>query len=267
MAFDVVSVRPDKGPFRSPNFPLDVGDAFESMQTNLAPHGRFSADFALLTYIRFAYKLSLTQEQREAMLARLPKWAGTDRFEIEARAEGNPARDQMRLMMQSLLADRFKLAVHFETQVVPVLALTPVKPGKMGPKLHPHAEGAPCDAPAEKPADGAQLFPPRCDVYMMAMSPEHMNRSGSRNTTMDLFASAIPGMGRVGRPVVNQTGLSGKYDFVLEWTPEPTSPVAPTADGPTFLDALREQLGLKLESTKAPLTLLVIDHVELPSEN
>jgi uncharacterized protein (TIGR03435 family) len=273
MAFDVASVRPDKGPFRPPNFPLDTGDAFESMQTNVPPHGRFSADFALVTYIQFAYKLSLTPEQRESMIARLPKWVSTDRFDIQARVEGNPTKDQMRLMMQSLLAERFKLTVHFETQVVPVLALTLVKPGKTGPKLLLHAEGPPCDAPANSAANAAQLFPPRCDVYMLMTSSERMNRSGSRNTTMDLFASFVPGTGRLGRPVVNQTGLTGKFDFQLEWAPEPNSPVAaganaqPDTPGPTFLDALREQLGLKLESTRAPIEVLVIDHVELPSEN
>ncbi|HWE50137.1 MAG TPA: TIGR03435 family protein [Bryobacteraceae bacterium] len=272
MAFDVASVRPDKGPFRPPNFPLDAGDSFMSLQTNLPPGGRLSADFPLVTYIQFAYKLWLTQEQRESVLARLPKWVGTDRFDIEARAEGNPTKDQMRLMMQSLLADRFKLAVHFETQVVSVFALTLVKPGKIGPKLHPHAEGPPCDAPSDA-ANSAQLFPPRCDVYMAAMSPEHMYRSGSRKTTLDLFASFVPSVGSLGRPVVNQTGLNGEYDFQIEWAPEPKSSGTTGVDaqtdtsGPTFLDALREQLGLKLESTKAPVEILVIDHVELPSEN
>ena len=104
--------------------------------------GRLSVSFTLWTYISFADKLTASMQQKRALLTRLPKWFDTDFFEIEARAEGNPTRDQMRLMMQSLLSERFKLTVHFESPVVPVLALTIVKPGKPGPKLRPHAEGS-----------------------------------------------------------------------------------------------------------------------------
>ena len=112
------------------------------------PGGVFTADFPLETYIEFAYKLWLSPEQRKTMLANLPKWVGSDRYEIHAKAEGNPTKDQMRLMMQSLLAERFKLAVHFETQEVPVLAMTLIKPGKLGPKLTPHVDICDHDAPA-----------------------------------------------------------------------------------------------------------------------
>jgi bla regulator protein BlaR1 len=270
MAFEVASVKLDPGPFRPPNFPLDPGDAYRPVG------GRFSADFALTTYITFAYKLSLTPDQRQSMMAHLPDWVATDRFAIEARAGGTPSKDQMRLMMQSLLAERFKLAVHFETQVVPVLAIVLVKPGKTGPKLRPHSEGVPCEAtpPANgPPARDAAVFPPVCDAYMMMMSPNALVRAGSRNTTLDLLAGALPGMGKLDRPLVDQTGLSGRFDFSIEFTPESNPPSAPTADaptdvqGPTFLEALHEQLGLKLESTKAPLQILVVDHVERPSEN
>ena len=75
------------------------------------------------------------------MFAHLPKWVITDRYSIDARAAGNPTKDQMRLMVQSLLADRFQLAAHFATQEVPVFALTVVKDGKLGPKLIAHADG------------------------------------------------------------------------------------------------------------------------------
>jgi bla regulator protein blaR1 len=272
-AFDVASVRQSKpGTFTPPSFPLDAGDAYASTG------GRFSADFPLATYIAFAYKLSLTQEQRQSMLARLPKWAAADRFDIQARAEGNPTKDQMRLMMQSLLADRFKLALHFETRDVPVLALTLVKSGKMGPKLRPHSEGPPCDASAPSPEHGASagandVFPPRCDLYMLESKPNHMNQAGSRNTTMNLLAASLPSLAALGRPVVDQTGLTGRFDFAIEWTPESNSPQLPNADGqtdsqgPTFLEAVREQLGLKLEATRAPIRTLIIDRVERPSEN
>ena len=272
MAFEVASIKPDKGAFTPPNFPLDNGDAY-------APTGgRFSADFPLVTYIQFAYKVRFTQEQVQSMLANLPPWVASERFAIQARGEGNPTKDQMRLMMQSLLAERFQLAVHFETRQTAVLALTLVKAGKTGPKLRPHAEGPACDAPTAEPERGspacaAAVFPPKCDVQALTMRPDHTLLAGSRNTTMDLLAAGLSSLGRLDRPVVDQTGLSGRFDFNMEWVQEPNGAAPSSADPPpdsqgfTFLEALSEQLGLKLESTKAPLQVLVIDHVERPSEN
>ena len=105
------------------------------------------------------------------------------------------------------------------------------------------------------------------------MRPNAAARAGSRNTTLDLLANSLPGLGNLERPVVDRTGLSGRFDFTLEWVPERRTPSSPNADapadppGPTFLEALREQLGLKLESTRAPLRIPVVDHVELPSAN
>jgi uncharacterized protein (TIGR03435 family) len=265
MAFEVASIKQDTGPFRPPNFALDPGDAYATTG------GRFSADFPLTAYIIFAYKLPMTPELREAMTAHLPKWVTEDRYDIQAKAtDANPTKDQMRLMMQALLADRFKLAVHFETQDTPVLALVLVKPGKLGPKLRPHSEGPSCDA-----APPADVFPERCYVMAMTMRAGGMAIGGSRNTTMVLIAERLSGMGRLGRPVVDRTELSGRFDFALEWSPEPsqgpfpTTPDAlvPDAQGPSFQEALREQLGLKLEAAKAPLQILVVDKVERPSEN
>ena len=135
MAFEVASVKLDSGAFRPPNFPLDNSDAYRPVGS------RFSADFPLQTYISFAYKLSLSPSQREAMLAHLPRWVATDRYAIDARAAGTPSKDQMRLMMQSLLADRFQLAVHFETQTGSAYAMVLAKAGKTGPQLRPHSEG------------------------------------------------------------------------------------------------------------------------------
>ena len=274
MAFDVASVRQSQpSTFTPPSFPLSPDDSYR-------PNGGlFSADFPLVVYIEFAYKLWLTHEQRDSMLARLPKWVATDSFTIHARQASNPTKDQMRLMMQSLLADRFKLTVHFETQKVPALALTLAKPGKTGPSLRPHAEGPSCDVPVPSSARGpsasnSEVFPLECNVYGLSGRADHTLLAGSRNTTMELIAASLSSLpDGLERPVVDRTGLTGKYDFTIEWTPESNGSAAsaagvlPAPQGTTFLEAVKEQLGLKLESTKAPLKVLVIDHVERPSEN
>jgi len=193
----------------------------------------------------------------------LPKWAASDLFEIEARADGNPTKDQMRLMMQSLLAERFKLAVHFESREMPLLALVLVKPGKLGPNLRPHEQGPACDSAAD-------VFPRQCQVYARIGTAKGAIRDGSRNTTMEIFAGSLR---ELGRPVVDHTGLTGKFDFEIEWAPEPNGPPSPdaaaTADlpGPTLIEALRDQLGLKLESIRGQIKTRMVDHVERPSEN
>lgn len=267
MTFDVASIKlAAPGAFIPPAFPLDAGDAYN------ATGGRFFATFPLATFIQFAYKLQLTPDQIQAMIAPLPKWVATDRFEIEARAAALPnvTKDQMRLMMQSLLADRFKLAAHSETRVMPVFAMTLMRPGKTGSSLRPHDAGPPCDKAA--PPGAKDVFPPVCNVYVLLKGPGGI-RAGSRNTTPDLLAAAVAGFDRMGRPVVDQTGLTGRFDFVLEWMPENRATAElgalPPSDpqGPTLLEGLRDQLGLKLEPAKAPVRVLIVDHVELPSDN
>jgi uncharacterized protein (TIGR03435 family) len=253
--FEVASVKPIPYELRhTPNFPLDNRNAF-------VPGGRFSAAFPLWVYITFAYKLPPTQQIPPG----LPAWATNwehDLYAVEARAAGNATKDQMRLMMQSLLADRFKLAVHFETQVVPVFALTLLKPGKTGPNLRPHSQGPPCpDSYADRQAGAGEVFPPDCDVAQLLAEGVKF-RLGSRNTTMPLIAEAISPLLFMDKPVVDRTGLSGTFDFTVEYTYEPDAP-----PGTSLLNAVREQLGLKLVTSKAPIRILVIDHVERPSVN
>jgi bla regulator protein BlaR1 len=261
MAFEVASIRqsrPGAGP--DANFPLDAGEAY------VAAGGRFTARFPLTTYIKFAYKLSLTPDQIQSMVAGLPKWVAGDLFDIQALAAGNPTKDQMRMMMQSLLAERFRLAVHFETRQVSLFALTPINPGKLGPSLIPHANGPICDA-----ADTVEVFPPRCDVATLESIQNGTHRWGYRNATMEMVARAFGAS--FDRPVIDQTGLSGRFDVTLEWMPTPQDAPPPdqaVLSGPrvlTFGDALHDQLGLKLVSMKGPVETLVIDHVERPSEN
>jgi bla regulator protein blaR1 len=261
-SFDVISIRRSK-PETPPGFTLE--------------HGRLSANLNVLGYIEFAYNLMPSPEQADAMLAHAPKWVSTDNFQIDAVAEGDPPKDQVRRMVQSLLADRFQLQVHTATAKVPVLAFILEKPGATGPALRPHAEGPPCDPPLP-PQDPRAVavgnFPTVCEQVMAIDKPHGAVLVAARNTTIGQIATLVSSVGRLSRPVVDQTGLGGRFDFTLEFTPErkgppPPQPAAPPDDfpGTTLLEALHEQLGLKLKTAKAPVDTLVIDHVERPSEN
>jgi len=273
MEFDAVSVRKDiSGKFKTPSFALDPGDGWQP------PDGLFHSDFALIIDIAFAYKLFLTPTEAESLLTNQPKWVWSDSYEIQARAEGKPTKDQMRLMMQSMLADRFKLAIHFETRRVPVLALTLIRPGKSGPKIRPHSQGPPCDVSVPPPAKGSlpkgpDLTPPGCALFMMVDKPNHMALIGVRGVSMSLITDSLSIDAHMDRPIVDQTGLKGDYDFSLQFTEESDQPAAsgaeaaPDSQGTTFLEALKEQLGMKLIRTIAPVLVPVIDHIERPSEN
>ncbi len=183
----------------------------------------------------------------------------------------------IRMMVLALLADRFRLVVHFEMKVVPVLALTLDKPGKTGPNLRPHDEGPACDPTVAPPAkekspNAPMVFPPECDVQSMMGEADHKLLVGSRNTTMEVLAASLSPLGHLGRPVVDETGLSGRFDYTLLFTeagsPAPSdADTQATSEGTNFLEAIKEQLGLKLTRSKASIRTLVIDHVELPSAN
>jgi len=272
MAFEVASIhleRPDS--WSPPSFPLDSGDS------SIPPGGHFFADFPLLVDIEFAFKYWPTRVQQEALRAQLPKWAQKQSFVIEARAEGNPTKDQMRLMLQSLLTERFKLAVHFERRQTQVFALVLDKPGRMGPKLRHHADGAPCDVAGDDedsrdgPAATPKVFPRHCGTYALWSMPNYVRFIGSRDTTMPLIANFLAADANLARPAVDQTGLKGNFDFTIQYSRDSIAPPAvgaePEPQGPTFLEALRDQLGLKLKPTMAPVDVLVIDHVEEPSPN
>ena len=169
------------------------------------------------------------------MLASLPKWVATDGFVIDARAAGDPTKDQMRLMLRSLLADRFKLAVHFETQETAAFALVLERPGKTGPKLRPHNEGPSCDVLVKMPPRGSpvsipEVFPPICGTYMLVPAPNGTVLLGSRDTTMQLVADSFPFLGNLGRPVVDNTGLTGSFDFTLNFVNESNRPAPPDTD-------------------------------------
>jgi uncharacterized protein (TIGR03435 family) len=184
--------------------------------------------------------------------------------------EGKPTKDQVRQMMQALLADRFKLVVHHETRQVPVFALVLVKQGSTGPNLLRHSDDDAClsaSASSAVRADGG--FPVVCGVIAhLAPSVPGRVSFGARDVMLDLLASSLPtqtGMRTLSRPVIDETGLRGTFDFKLEWALEVDS--GTEVSGPSFQEALKQQLGLKLESQKGPIDLVVLDHLEHPSAN
>lgn len=270
LAFDVASVKPNKTdtPLQS-NVPLGPGDVF-------APNGGYfnATNVPLWNYIFFAYKLKGNAAQ--SLLPQLPEWVRSDRFDIQARAAGNPGKDDLRLMMRSLLADRFGLVVHYETREVPVLALVLVKSGTLGPQLRQHPDDAACptNPSAESSPTVAGGFPALCGgILSLPASVPGRLRIGARKVTLPFIADSLGAAPGQGRPLLDQTGLTGTFDFVLEWMPDPqgAQPGTDAAPDPStalsFEQALRDQLGLKLEARKGPVEMLVVDRIEHPSEN
>jgi uncharacterized protein (TIGR03435 family) len=277
MKFDVASIKPDVTPpgpntvYR--NMPLGPEDKF------IPTGGLFSArNLPVIQYMIFAYKL--TAYQWQSAQSQLPKWATSSRYDIEARASGNPTKDQYRLMMQALLAERFKLAFHYETRELPVLALVLKNPGELGPELRRHPADLQCSAtarvlagPAGLPEAGANGFPAACGgLSRLAPDKPDQVRWGASHVSMATIAGgfSIPGVGiaDLNKPIVDRTGLAGFFDFVIQFSPDTTATAsAESPSGPTFLEALQDQLGLRLESSTGPVEAIVIDHIEEPTPN
>ena len=157
------------------------------------------------------------------------------------------ARAELQAMFQQLLADRFKLAVHWETRELPVYDLVPAKKGPTIQKT--------------KETDGRS-----------GTSSGDGRFSAGGLTLTEIAEALTQELGReLGRVVIDKTGMEGRYDMALKWTPETGAEgggagAGPDA-GPSIFTAIQEQAGLKLESAKGPVKVLVIDHVEMPTEN
>ena len=228
----------------------------------------------LIQFIAFAY--SLTQIQLRSLELHVP-WTTEDRFDIEARAQGNPTKTDYRLMMQSLLADRFKLTVHYETRVVPLYVLVLAKPGKFGPTLRPHRADDPVCAKPEASQNPNEVdvegYPEVCGgPYGMRPSKPGRMKSGGRDVSMARFTAIMTGVGVVDRPMVDKTGIQGTVDYYLEWRKVPDqmprgAPIELDEDAPAFADALKEQLGIKMLSQKGQSEIFIVDHIERLSEN
>jgi uncharacterized protein (TIGR03435 family) len=269
--FEVASIKPNQsaGPPNS-NFPLGPGNVY------VRNGGYFSATgFPLTTYIAFAYKIIGNQGQY--LVPQLPDWAVTERFDIEARAASDPGKDGMRAMMRSLLAERFKLTTRYEDREIPAFAFVLLKEGKTGPQLRQHDSAAPCptDAPsASAPPPLIDGLPALCNgIYPLPPTVRGRLRFGGRNVTLAFIADTFSAGTNLGRPIIDATALTGTFDFSLEWLQERRDAPPPNGDtptdsaGPSFEEALREQLGIKLKSQKGSLRMLIVDHVERPSAN
>jgi len=212
-----------------------------------------------------------------------PAWIQSEGYDIEAKADGKASRAQILLMLRSLLEDRFQLKLHRETKELPVYALTVAKSGL---KLQPPKEGGciPVDPsgmlppPSNTPGQRAPGFP--CGMPGVMMEPSGVRIQGGKIAMPDFIKVLSMALGR---PVLDRTGVTETFDVRLDFTPDeavaglprsagagdPDSPqpAADPASPPPIFAAIQEQLGLKLESVKGPVEVLVIDHVERPSQN
>jgi len=267
-AFEVASIKPSD-PNKVRNVTIRNG-----------PGGGLNINDATLKLL-----IELAYDVRDFQILGGPGWIKSDRYDIAAKAEPDvslaptdqrKAMEQQRERLRALLADRFQLKVRRETKKLPVYALTPAKGG---PKLKVSNLETP--APGPNSDKGPQSFR---GSFMRMRLGQIMGQSAS----LDLLVEALTR--QLGRAVIDKTSLKGTYDFKLEWTPDPAqslgpgfggpgepsvgrepppsdSPAPTEPNGPSLFVALKEQLGLKLQSQKAPIEIIVIESVQKPSEN
>jgi uncharacterized protein (TIGR03435 family) len=240
-SFDVASIKPN-------------AENDHRVMIRIQPGGRFTA-----TGINLRFLIGQAYGVRDFQILNAPGWAASDRFDIDAKADGLPERlppDLMRPLLKSLLEERFKIKVHTETKEMPVYALVVAKGGS---KLKEAADG---EGPGQR-----MIRMGRGTIEGQAMPMGMLVQQLAQN---------------IGRTVIDKTGLTGNYEVKLEWTPEPGqgggpfgggAPPPPDAlppadtNGPSIFTALQEQLGLKLESQKGPVPMIVVDSVSKPTEN
>lgn len=234
-SFEVASIRPNDTPGR-------VGFVL----INVQGEHYYARKVTPLDLIKFAYRL------HDSQVIGLPSWASEKTYDISAvmQPEGHPSGDQLRVMLKKFLADRFKLMNHEDQRVIPVYVLTVAKGGS---KLK--SSDSPNVHDLERPVAGGM------DFILYGSAP-----SGYANYLQQAL---------VDRPVIDRTGLTGKFDFDVTFMPDETmfggrfrpSPDSQANAAPNFFTAIQEQLGLKLAPEKASANVLVVDHMEQPSEN
>jgi uncharacterized protein (TIGR03435 family) len=185
-----------------------------------------------------------------------PRWAVTDLYEIHAKAPGNATGAETIRMMQSLLRDRFKLAVREELRDLPVYELRVARDdGRLGSRMRL----SPIDCTAPDWQKRAAMVAPPSGLPQHCSTQVSAGRIAAGSVALDRFAPMLNGPS--GRAVLNRTGLAGFFDIDVEWSS------GAAADEPSIFTAVQEQLGLKLEPAIAPLAVIVVDRVERPSEN
>jgi uncharacterized protein (TIGR03435 family) len=247
--FEAVSIKPSKS-----------GDRPGGMHASRG--GRLNAaNVTLGELIRWAYQV------RDSQISGAPGWVNSERYDVAAKADGNPRYDalqpELETLFQSVLVDRFKLAFHRETKELPVYSLVVAK---NGPKIQAVEEG---DCPEVPTPENPCRFLRRTNFAQLTAQKAPM------------AALAIVLATTTNTSVADKTGLKGSFSYKLDWRPylqapepplggnQPVPLVAfdPASFGPAISTALQEQLGLKLDSSKGPVEILVIDHAERPSEN
>jgi len=230
----------------------------------LLPDGVRLTNLPLQDLIVQAYGLVLSDQ-----IVGFPGWANSERFDIEAKVAGADIAafrkltlGQVRSMGRPILTDRFKFASHEEKRVLPLYALTIAKDGsKLTPSTLSGQDG-----------DGGGIA--RTGLIQMRHASNAnggvtgLNELTARGVTMDRLASTLSQQG-LGRVVLDNTGLTDRYDFKLTWASESAAADTNSTDtsGPSIFTAVSEQLGLKLEPQRGPVPVLVIDHIEAPSAN
>jgi uncharacterized protein (TIGR03435 family) len=244
LTYEVVSVKPNKS---------GSGD----MRISILPTTYNATNTTLPLLIQAAYGLKM-----DGLISGLPSWAESTHFDLEAKTDEAttstldklPVQErfqQQKQMLQAVLADRFHLQVHREIKDLPVYALVVAKGGVKLKAADPN----------NTYENGIKGFNGKSSAGMM------MFGHGVLTTQATPVANLADNLTyQIHRIVVDRTGLTGKYDFSLKWSPD-DAPAAADTSSPSIFTALQEQLGLKLEAQKAPVETIVVDHVELPSEN
>jgi uncharacterized protein (TIGR03435 family) len=267
-SFEVATVKPSNGDNAIPS----VSTATESRTMNVTARN----------LIEQAYGIPWTPGRNERIMGG-PGWIDNNRYDVDARIDDSlvarfeklsneERKAQMSLMMQSLLADRFNLKVHFQSSEMPIYGLIIAKGG---PKLTVTKDVPTATGDDQPPPTRAEDVRKGILVLYRGQAAEMTAKAA----TLDVLVHWLAGYSEIGgRPVVNQTGLPGPYDFTLRWTRERLIAQGPRdeqlrsvpsndPEAPGLFTALQEQLGLRLMSTKGLVEVLVIDHIDLPSQN
>jgi uncharacterized protein (TIGR03435 family) len=247
-AFDVAAIKP-------------AADTQAFSFSMVQPGGRYMGqNMSLRLLIKTGYGV------HDSQIIGGPSWIDSERWDINAKAEGykdpGPFRDVSRLMVRPLLAERFKLVFHHEQRELPVYALVFVKPNEFGPQFRRDDNCDPQGSPIP-PAQGSPELSGQMACGADGFRPRHL---WARSMTLNYMLIAL-GRTSIDRPVVDHTGLTGKFDWEVQWIPDEVRLDAANRppDGPSIFQAFRDQLGLKLEPTRDRVDVLVIDRVDRPT--